>query len=80
VKQRLQPVFTFGSFEPLLSHVILDKHAPDWVIVGGETNQGVTRRGILGFGVGFRAAAPDARAEALVLHEADDHKAPIPAA
>ncbi|MCC2649856.1 MAG: Bacteriophage protein gp37 [Microvirga sp.] len=40
VKQRLQPVFTFGSFEPLLSHIILDKHAPDWVIVGGETDQG----------------------------------------
>jgi len=40
VKQRLQPVFTFGSFEPLLGRIILDKHAPDWVIVGGETNQG----------------------------------------
>lgn len=40
VKQRLQPVFTFGSFEPLLGHIILDKHAPDWCIVGGETNQG----------------------------------------
>lgn len=40
VKQRLQPVFTFGSFEPLLGQIILDKHAPDWCIVGGETNQG----------------------------------------
>jgi protein gp37 len=40
VKQRLAPAFTFGSFEPLLGQIILDKHAPDWVIVGGETDQG----------------------------------------
>lgn len=29
--------FTFGSFEPLLGPIILDKHAPDWIIVGGES-------------------------------------------
>lgn len=29
--------FTFGSFEPLLGPVILDKNAPDWIIVGGES-------------------------------------------
>lgn len=29
--------FTFGSFEPLLGPVILDRHAPDWIIVGGES-------------------------------------------
>jgi protein gp37 len=40
VKVRLEPAFTFGSFEPLLGPIILDKHAPDWVIVGGETDQG----------------------------------------
>lgn len=40
VKQRRSPVFTFGSFEPLLGPIIMDKHAPDWVIVGGETDQG----------------------------------------
>jgi len=40
VKQRLQPVFTFGSFEPLLGQIVLDEYAPDWCIVGGETNQG----------------------------------------
>lgn len=40
VKQALSPVFTFGSFEPLLSDIIMDKHAPDWIIVGGETDQG----------------------------------------
>jgi len=40
VKQRLKPLFTFGSFEPLLGPVIMDKHAPDWIIVGGETTQG----------------------------------------
>lgn len=34
------PRFTFGSFEPLLGPVILDKHAPDWIITGGETDQG----------------------------------------
>lgn len=33
----LSPLFTFGSFEPLLGPVILDKFAPDWVIVGGES-------------------------------------------
>lgn len=44
--------FTFGSFEPLLSPIIVDRHAfepllnpiidnhaPDWVIVGGETGK-----------------------------------------
>jgi protein gp37 len=36
----LNPVFSFGSFEPLLGPVILDKYAPDWIIVGGETDQG----------------------------------------
>lgn len=40
VKQRLEPLFTFGSFEPLLGLVILDKFAPDWIITGGETDQG----------------------------------------
>lgn len=40
VKADRDPLFTFGSFEPLLGPVVLDKHAPDWVIVGGETNQG----------------------------------------
>lgn len=34
------PLFTFGSFEPLLGLIILDKHAPDWIIAGGETDQG----------------------------------------
>lgn len=37
VKHELQPLFTFGSFEPLLGPVILDKNAPDWIIVGGES-------------------------------------------
>lgn len=40
VKESLCPLFTFGSFEPLLGAVILDKYAPDWIIVGGETDQG----------------------------------------
>ena len=33
----LGPLFTFGSFEPLLGPIVLDKHAPDWIIVGGES-------------------------------------------
>jgi protein gp37 len=33
----LGALFTFGSFEPLLGPVILDKNAPDWIIVGGES-------------------------------------------
>lgn len=33
------PLFTFGSFEPLLGPVILDKNAPDWIIVGGESGK-----------------------------------------
>lgn len=37
VKCRRAPLFTFGSFEPLLGPVILDKFAPDWIIVGGES-------------------------------------------
>ena len=34
------PLFTFGSFEPLLGRIVLDKYAPDWIIAGGETDQG----------------------------------------
>lgn len=37
VKEVASPLFTFGSFEPLLGPVILDKNAPDWIIVGGES-------------------------------------------
>lgn len=33
----LNPLFTFGSFEPLLGPVRLDERAPDWIIVGGES-------------------------------------------
>lgn len=35
--RELKPLFTFGSFEPLLGPVILDRNAPDWIIVGGES-------------------------------------------
>ena len=37
VKEDWKPLFTFGSFEPLLGPIILDKNAPDWIIVGGES-------------------------------------------
>lgn len=37
VKLRRDPLFTFGSFEPLLGSIILDRNAPDWIIVGGES-------------------------------------------
>lgn len=37
VKEKRAPAFTFGSFEPLLGPIILDKYAPDWIIVGGES-------------------------------------------
>lgn len=40
LKESRGPAFTFGSFEPLLGPIILDKYAPDWIIVGGETDQG----------------------------------------
>lgn len=39
VKQRREPLFTFGSFEPMLSRIILDCYAPDWIIVGGESGK-----------------------------------------
>lgn len=40
-KIELEPVFTFGSFEPLISRVVVDPMMmPDWVITGGETDQG----------------------------------------
>lgn len=39
IKRELQPMFTFGSFEPLLGPVRLDGHAPDWIIVGGESGR-----------------------------------------
>jgi len=35
----LGAMFTFGSFEPLLGPVIIDKFAPDWIIVGGESGR-----------------------------------------
>ena len=37
VKKVANPLFTFGSFEPLLGPIILDSNAPDWIIVGGES-------------------------------------------
>lgn len=37
VRLKRYPLFTFGSFEPLLGPVILDCNAPDWIIVGGES-------------------------------------------
>lgn len=37
IKAALAPLFTFGSFEPLLGPIQLDRNAPDWVIVGGES-------------------------------------------
>lgn len=40
---RCGAAFTFGSFEPLLGPIILDDYAPDWVITGGETDQGLHR-------------------------------------
>jgi protein gp37 len=36
-REALDPLFTFGSFEPLLGEVELDYEAPDWIIVGGES-------------------------------------------
>ncbi len=39
VRQQEDPLFTFASFEPLLGRIILDKHAPDWIIVGGESGR-----------------------------------------
>lgn len=40
-KIELAPIFTFGSFEPLISSVVVDPMMmPDWVITGGETDQG----------------------------------------
>lgn len=37
----LQPLFTFGSFEPLLGPVIIPPGLmPGWIITGGETDQG----------------------------------------
>lgn len=40
----LLPLFTFGSFEPLLSSVFIDPiFMPGWVITGGETDQGAHR-------------------------------------
>lgn len=36
-KDRLGALFSFGSFEPLLSAVTLGTYIPDWVIVGGES-------------------------------------------
>lgn len=37
----LDPLFTFGSFEPLLGPINIDPLiAPDWVIVGGESGHG----------------------------------------
>lgn len=40
-KIELNPIFTFGSFEPLLGAIIIPPaFMPDWVITGGETDQG----------------------------------------
>lgn len=40
-KIELNPLFTFGSFEPLLSLIEAPHDClPDWIITGGETDQG----------------------------------------
>lgn len=39
IKFALHPLFTFGSFEPMLGPILLDKNAPDWIIVGGESGK-----------------------------------------
>lgn len=39
VRDVIKPLFTFGSFEPLLGPIILDRNAPDWIIVGGESGK-----------------------------------------
>lgn len=40
-KVYLNPLFTFGSFEPLLGPIVIPTAVmPDWVITGGETDQG----------------------------------------
>lgn len=39
VAMTCRPMFTFGSFEPMLGPIILDKHAPDWIICGGESGR-----------------------------------------
>jgi protein gp37 len=38
-RRRLDPLFTFGSFEPLLGPIRLDHQRPDWIIVGGESGR-----------------------------------------
>ena len=43
VRAALRPLFSFGSFEPLLGPIALNDLAPDWIIVGGETSQGAHR-------------------------------------
>jgi protein gp37 len=40
VKVYCNPLFTFCSIEPMLSPVILDCYAPDWIICGGESGRG----------------------------------------
>lgn len=40
-KIELNPLFTFGSFEPLLGRIVIPRaFMPDWIITGGETDQG----------------------------------------
>lgn len=40
-KIELAPLFTFGSFEPLLGRIVIPRaFMPDWIITGGETDQG----------------------------------------
>jgi protein gp37 len=36
----LDALFTFGSFEPLLGRIKFGEWMPDWLITGGETDQG----------------------------------------
>lgn len=41
IDERLDPLFVFGSFEPLLGLIdFRGGWSPDWIIVGGETDQG----------------------------------------
>jgi protein gp37 len=40
-KIETKPLFSFGSFEPLLGPIVIPRaFMPDWIITGGETDQG----------------------------------------
>lgn len=77
--ERLGPLFTFASVEPMLGPIAigdLDEWCPDWIICGGESGPGA--RDMPAAWAEFLGKQTNVRGKAFFMKQMA-HKAPIPA-